>query len=153
MNLHTDPLTDFQEGQWWIKELDALKNIEGATLDQKRAVAVVHNLLRAAAAQPIPAKPVPSVSEVALDLGARSSLFNRNTLIFSPQQLRRLIRHFMGVQIDRDEAICNHQAKWHADDGCHREATAARNCAGAIMHGSLDAAMRLSCGEDEDLKP
>ena len=41
-----DPLDDFQEGQWWIKELDSM--VAEATPDQRRAVAVVHNLLRAA---------------------------------------------------------------------------------------------------------
>lgn len=39
-------LFDFQEGQWWVDELDALASAETATQDQKRAVAVVHNLLR-----------------------------------------------------------------------------------------------------------
>lgn len=45
----TDPLTEFQEGQWWVKELDALVRKEGTTDDQKRAVAVVHNMLRSVA--------------------------------------------------------------------------------------------------------
>ena len=57
-----DPLADFQEGQWWIKELDAFARQDFATNDQKRAVAVVHNLLRAAQASAlqaaIPAQPV-----------------------------------------------------------------------------------------------
>ena len=43
---HSDPITDFQEGQWWVKELDAMVYDKG-TFDQKRAVAVVHHLLRA----------------------------------------------------------------------------------------------------------
>jgi hypothetical protein len=38
-----DKLSDFQEGQWWVKELDEL--VKNGTSDQKRAVAVVHNLL------------------------------------------------------------------------------------------------------------
>ncbi len=38
-----EPLSDFQEGQWWVKELDAM--VVDGTPDQKRAVAVVHNLL------------------------------------------------------------------------------------------------------------
>lgn len=42
-----DRLADFQEGQWWIEELDAFA--AHATADQKRAVAVVHNLLLAVA--------------------------------------------------------------------------------------------------------
>jgi hypothetical protein len=39
------PLSDFREGQWWISELDAWA--ETGSADQKRAVAVVHRLLRA----------------------------------------------------------------------------------------------------------
>ena len=42
-----EPLSEFKEGQWWVKELDAMKELPGITLDQKRAVAVVHNLLGA----------------------------------------------------------------------------------------------------------
>lgn len=42
----TEPLGSFEEGQWWVKELDALVH-RGATPDQVRAVAVVHRLLRA----------------------------------------------------------------------------------------------------------
>lgn len=38
------PLCEFKEGQWWVQELDAMA--KGATPDQRRAVAVVHNLLR-----------------------------------------------------------------------------------------------------------
>ena len=41
------PLSDFQEGQWWIAELD--KAATGASADFKRAVAVVHHMLRSAA--------------------------------------------------------------------------------------------------------
>lgn len=44
-----EPLTEFQEGQWWIEELDAMVKDAG-TDDQKRAVAVVHHLLRASSA-------------------------------------------------------------------------------------------------------
>ncbi len=42
-------LSDFSEGQWWVKELDSLKIGETVTvtLDIYRAVQVVHNLLRA----------------------------------------------------------------------------------------------------------
>lgn len=43
-----DSLSDFQEGQWWLKELDAMA-MDG-TPDQKRAVAVVRNLMNAAKA-------------------------------------------------------------------------------------------------------
>lgn len=43
-----DPITDFQEGQWWVAELDGMAQAEGATPDQKRAVAVVHHMLRTA---------------------------------------------------------------------------------------------------------
>jgi len=43
---------EFAKGQWWIAELD--KMVEGGTPDQKRAVAVVHNLLsQVAAPQPV----------------------------------------------------------------------------------------------------
>jgi hypothetical protein len=42
------PLIDFQEGQWWVKELDAVSSLPGATPDLKRAVAVVHHMLRSA---------------------------------------------------------------------------------------------------------
>lgn len=40
--LDGDPLFDFKENQWWVKELEAA----AVTDEQKRAVAVVHNLLR-----------------------------------------------------------------------------------------------------------
>lgn len=40
------PLSDFQEGQWWVKELDAMPGTD----DQKRAIAVVHHMLRSARA-------------------------------------------------------------------------------------------------------
>lgn len=43
------PLTDFQEGQWWLVELDAAAR--DGSHDLKRAVAVVRNLLRTAQAQ------------------------------------------------------------------------------------------------------
>lgn len=39
-------LSNFQEGQWWVKELDDAAQKEGAPDDIKRAVAVVHALLR-----------------------------------------------------------------------------------------------------------
>lgn len=45
----TTPLSDFQEGQWWVKELDALV-ARHSTPDQQRAVAVVHSLLKSVAA-------------------------------------------------------------------------------------------------------
>ncbi|HQV49092.1 MAG TPA: hypothetical protein PLF10_07395 [Dokdonella sp.] len=32
--------------EWWVKELDGIQASQEATPDQKRAVAVVHNLLR-----------------------------------------------------------------------------------------------------------
>lgn len=37
---------EFAEGQWWLRELDAMAAT--GTPDQKRAVAVVRNLLRTA---------------------------------------------------------------------------------------------------------
>jgi len=38
-----DTLSDFRDGQWWVKELDAV--VANGTNDQRRAVAVVRNLL------------------------------------------------------------------------------------------------------------
>lgn len=55
-----DPLSEFQEGQWWVTELDKAAGSVGAADDFKRAVAVVHHMLRSAAdalAQPA-AEPV-----------------------------------------------------------------------------------------------
>ena len=51
---YTDPLSDFQEGQWWVAELDAWAT--SGTDQQKRAVAVVHHMLRSAslAAERVP---------------------------------------------------------------------------------------------------
>ena len=46
---NADPLYSFSEGQWWIRELDGMVGSSSATVEQKRAVAVVHHLLRAAA--------------------------------------------------------------------------------------------------------
>lgn len=43
-----DPLSEFQEGQWWVLALDRMAQ-SATDLDQKRAVAVVHHLLRSAA--------------------------------------------------------------------------------------------------------
>ena len=43
---YAEPLTNFQEGQWWVIELDAM--VSDGTADQKRAVAVVHHMLRSA---------------------------------------------------------------------------------------------------------
>ena len=47
-----EPPSNFQEGQWWVRELDAFAQSQNATDDQKRAVAVVHHLLAAVAAAP-----------------------------------------------------------------------------------------------------
>lgn len=44
-----DPLSDFKEGQWWVQELDNIASALGASHDQKRAVAVVHHMLRSSA--------------------------------------------------------------------------------------------------------
>lgn len=43
------PLSAFQAGQWWVKELDALSALPGTTADQKRAIALVHHLLASVA--------------------------------------------------------------------------------------------------------
>lgn len=45
-----DVVSDFHDGQWWMQELDAM--VANGTPDQKRAVAVVRNLIRTANAQP-----------------------------------------------------------------------------------------------------
>jgi hypothetical protein len=42
------PLSDFREGQWWIEELDKAAAAPDAPDDFRRAVAVVHHMLRAA---------------------------------------------------------------------------------------------------------
>lgn len=58
------PLLEFREGQWWVKELDLLTAVSSGskvevTPDMKRAVAVVHDLLRAVANhRAAPAAPV-----------------------------------------------------------------------------------------------
>ena len=39
-------LQEFQDGQWWVQELDGLSGKYPLTDDEKRAVAVVHRLLR-----------------------------------------------------------------------------------------------------------
>jgi hypothetical protein len=60
-----EPLSEFQEGQWWVRELDAM--VKSGTDDQKRAVAVVHHMLRAALATtqaPAPAAPVLSDEQI-----------------------------------------------------------------------------------------
>lgn len=49
-------IEDFAEGQWWLQELDAM--VKDGTPDQKRAVAVVRNLMRHYSA----VKDVPSTS-------------------------------------------------------------------------------------------
>lgn len=51
-------IEDFNEGQWWLKELDAMA--KDGTPDQKRAVAVVRNLMATAKAQQ-PQAPTESV--------------------------------------------------------------------------------------------
>jgi hypothetical protein len=48
-------LSSFQDGQWWITELDAMT--KNGTPDQKRAVAVVRNLLRVIATHPQASEP------------------------------------------------------------------------------------------------
>jgi len=54
----SDPLSDFQEGQWWVRELDEWAKT--GSDDQKRAVAVVHHMLRSAAAAPTPTATAPA---------------------------------------------------------------------------------------------
>ena len=48
---YPEPLANFSEGQWWIQELDAMvEDVDIYKFDQKRAVAVVHHMLRSIAA-------------------------------------------------------------------------------------------------------
>lgn len=44
---YPEPLRNFQEGQWWVEKLDEAAK-KTADLDLKRAVAVVHHMLRSA---------------------------------------------------------------------------------------------------------
>lgn len=48
---YPEPLQNFQEGQWWVKKLDDMAK-EATDLDLKRAVAVVHHMLRSASQPP-----------------------------------------------------------------------------------------------------
>lgn len=43
---HLLSLHDFKEGQWWVEELDHMARTQGAPTDYRRAVSVVHNLLK-----------------------------------------------------------------------------------------------------------
>lgn len=73
----SDPLSDFQEGQWWVNELDAMASHPigqkiSITPDLKRSVSVVHNLLRAlpatgGQAQAVEQAPILYVSKGQLD--------------------------------------------------------------------------------------
>ena len=72
------PLSDFQEGQWWIAELDAMVKDAG-TQDQKRAVAVEHHLLRASRAAP-PAPAVEAVTDGEIDAAANDCFTAGNNL-------------------------------------------------------------------------
>lgn len=46
IELDEECLRDFQDGQWWMLELDTM--VKDGTPDQKRAMAVIRNLLRTA---------------------------------------------------------------------------------------------------------
>lgn len=54
-----EPLCDFKEGQWWVNELDRAADISTEP-DVKRAVAVVHHLLRSITASQKPPAPADS---------------------------------------------------------------------------------------------
>ena len=43
---YIEPIDNFEEGQWWVKELDSLAKNFNLSNDQKRAIAVVHNMLK-----------------------------------------------------------------------------------------------------------
>ena len=45
-------LREFKEGQWWVNELDALQDSGKLTDDAKRAIAVVHRLLKTISVSP-----------------------------------------------------------------------------------------------------
>jgi hypothetical protein len=62
-----DYLSDFQEGQWWLAELDAV--VANGTHDQKRAVAVVRNLLATVAANTTPPAAQPPAQEFVCSTG------------------------------------------------------------------------------------
>ena len=47
---YPEPIHNFAENQWWVAELDSMA--QTGTDDQKRAVAVVHHLLKAVQATP-----------------------------------------------------------------------------------------------------
>jgi hypothetical protein len=62
---YADPLSDFQEGQWWVLELDkmvASLPVEPEHFEFKRAVACVHHMLRSAR-QALSAAPVDLASQ------------------------------------------------------------------------------------------
>jgi hypothetical protein len=61
-----DALSSFQGGQWWVSELDAMA--KNGTPDQKRAVAVVRNLLRVIATHPQASEPAESAVEAIVKL-------------------------------------------------------------------------------------
>lgn len=67
---YAQPLTEFREGQWWVKELDAM--VKDASPDQKRAVAVVHHMLRAALSA-VPSAPASKDLGVAADAAGLSA--------------------------------------------------------------------------------
>lgn len=69
----TDKLEDFQEGQWWVKELDGM--FPTATPDQKRAIAVVHNLLNVAQLNTAP--PAPAYGIIDPDFGRLYSIIRK----------------------------------------------------------------------------
>lgn len=55
---YPEPVHEFVEGQWWVKELDELVKGVNITMDQKRAVAVVHHLLHSIQVHAQPKKDV-----------------------------------------------------------------------------------------------
>ena len=73
-----DDLSDFKEGQWWVVELDAFAATSGATADQKRAVAVVHNLLRALKSEE-PSSALPYIDRRVFKVGNVVAPLNRST--------------------------------------------------------------------------
>ena len=91
-----DPENEFLEGQWWLKELDAM--VENGTNDQKRAVyGVVRKMIRgnaamrAALAEQAKAEPVENVTDELL----KRLAFLR--IITDPEKLKQIAGVLQGV--------------------------------------------------------
>jgi hypothetical protein len=79
---------EFQEGQWWLNELDAM--VANGTVEQKQAVAVVRNLLRTSHRQ-------------VYALYGRLNQFNNNSIPCNAS-IERLPQHSEAYQACRGES-------------------------------------------------